>query len=195
MAAFPASVLERSLGYRPGVIVDDSETLEARFRAGDEAALRDVYDRFGSLVFSYCRRTVGADDAADVAQEVFLAAWQSRDRYRPDSGALGAWLIGISRYKVLANLRKRRPEGTPAPIDLRTAGVEDELATRLLVNDALAALPERPRAILELAFFEDLTHEQIAARTQVPIGTVKSDIRRGLLRLRAGLEGGTDDRR
>src|SRR4051812_1051006 len=70
---------------------------EARWAAGDDDAFRDVYELCGSLVYSFCKRTLGPENAADATQEVFLAAWRSRDRYRPESGSLAGWLTGIAR--------------------------------------------------------------------------------------------------
>ena len=169
-------------------------SLVAGFVAGDETALKCLYDAHSRLVHSYCRRVVGADHAADVTQEVFLAAWRSRDRYRPDAGTFTGWLMGIARFKAIdaTRARARRPDtsddeaGVDVPV---SAGEADDLALRMLLTDALQQLPERARQMVELAFFEDLTHTEIAERTDQPLGTVKSDIRRGLERLRSHLEG------
>ena len=110
------------------------------------------------------------------------------------SPARAGWLVGIARNKVIDHLRAqgRRPStvGTPSsdlPIALTEAEVEG-LADRLLLADALAQLPDRPKRLIELAFFEQLTHPEIAERCDLPIGTVKSDIRRGLARMRRHLE-------
>lgn len=173
--------------------------LERRFATGDDATLRLAYDEYGTLVHGLCRRAVGDAHAADVAQEVWVAAWQARATYRAGSGSLVGWLVGITRHKCVDHLR--RLGRTPVPVADRriaangTAVAEDDraavdrVAERLLVADALRRLAPRPRAIVELAFWSDLTHEQIAERTGVPLGTVKSDIRRGLRRLRRQLEG------
>ncbi len=169
------------------------EEIVAGFMAGDDRALKALYDSQSRLVHSYCRRVVGPDLAADVTQEVFLAAWRSRDRYRPESGSLTGWLMGIARFKAIdaTRARARRPD----PVDEMAAeqgapsGELEDMALRMLLTDALQQLPERARHMVELAFFEDLTHTEIAERTQQPLGTVKSDIRRGLERLRRHLEG------
>lgn len=174
------------------IALDD--TVVDGFMAGDEAALAELYDATSRLVFSFCRRSVGHDHAADVTQEVYVAAWRSRDRYRPDLGSITGWVMGIARFKSIDALRKlgRRPledelaepgdQGSPAE------GIES-MAQRMLVAEALTQLPERPRRMVELAFYDDLTHAEISERTGVPLGTVKSDIRRGLERLRRHLEG------
>jgi RNA polymerase sigma factor (sigma-70 family) len=172
--------------------VDD---VEASFVAGDPDALRRAYDTHGRLVYTLCRRSLGADVARDVTQEVFAAGWFARRQYDPSRGSLGGWLVGIARNKIVDHLRaqSRRPSITEAPpgglpaVALTVAEV-DALADRLLLADALAQLPERPKRLIELAFFEQLTHPEIAERCELPIGTVKSDIRRGLARMRRHLE-------
>lgn len=178
--------------------VDERGVAEA-FRRGDDAALRAAYDRWGALVYSFCRRTLVDPLAAeDAAQETFVAAWRSRERFDPERGSLPGWLMGIARYKALDNQRRLarapRPVGDQqvASADDAVPGELDRLSDRLLLADALERLPERARVMIELAFFEDLTHAQIAERCGVPLGTVKSDIRRGLERLRRHLDGGVD---
>jgi RNA polymerase sigma-70 factor (ECF subfamily) len=175
------------------VALGEDEQLARAFADGADDALRQVYERHGSLVYSYCRRAVGADLAADAAQEVFLAAWRSRQHFDPDRGSLAGWLMGIARFKVVDQMRARGRQPVPSehppepasglPTDL------DRVADRMLVDGALAQLPERVRGVLELAFLGDHTHAEIAEKTGIPLGTVKSDIRRGLARLRAELEG------
>ncbi len=169
------------------------------FCAGDPGALKAAYDVHGALVYTLCRRSLGAELAADVTQEVFLAAWASHHRFDPDRGPLAAWLVTIAKNKVIDThrARARRPseamwddQQTPARLTTKEADV-DNLADRLLLATALGELPERSRQMIELAFYEDLTHGEIAGRTGVPLGTVKSDIRRALERLRRGL--GRDD--
>ena len=173
---------------------DSGTTLEARFCSGDESAMEAVYRQHGSLVYSLCRRTLGPENAADTTQEVFFAAWKSRERYDPGSGSLAGWLVGIARFKIIDFYRVERrnplaPETTQAlDVGVESAGVE-EMAQRMVIAEALKSLPERSRRLVEHAFFDDLTHNQIAERYGLPLGTVKSDIRRGLERLRRHLEG------
>lgn len=166
--------------------------------SGSEVGLRLAYDAHGSLVHTFCRRAL-PDRAADLTQEVFLAAWRSRDRFDPAKGPLQAWLIGIARNKIVDALRKSGRQvpraddrdGTQmVSLSDRVAEV-DSLADRLLLTEALADLSDRSRLVVEMAFYEDLTHAQIADRTGLPLGTVKSDIRRGLARLRRNLEKGS----
>jgi RNA polymerase sigma-70 factor (ECF subfamily) len=181
---------------------DPADLVAEAFERGDERALRSAYDRYGPLVYSFCRRSLVDEEAAkDVTQETFVAAWRSRDRFDRGRGSLASWLLGIARFKVLDEYRSdaRRP----APVDEvdgagprafeRGSGppeAADALADRLLLGDALASLPDRPRGVIELAFYQDLTQQQIADKLGLPLGTVKSDLRRGLQRLRRQLEGG-----
>ena len=172
--------------------------LEASFVAGEDDALRRAYGAHGALVYTLCRRSLGADAAGDITQEVFASAWFARGQYDPSRGSLAGWLVGITRHKILDYLRaqsRRPPSGQPSSpaisagaSPLAPAEVE-HLADRLLLADAMAHLPTRSKRMIELAFFEDLTHPEIAVRCDLPIGTVKSDIRRGLARLRRHLEG------
>jgi RNA polymerase sigma-70 factor (ECF subfamily) len=205
---------ERSAPASSGPVVmhpgasQDAEPIEDpvldAFAAGDQSALRELYDRHGTLVHSFCRRSLGAERAADATQEVFLAAWRSRARYRRESGTMAGWLLGIARYKVIDVLRADGRAPMPMDTQEHDPGAEaggdpvggdgdlGRIAERMLLADAIDSLPERGRQMVRLAFYEDLTHTQIAARCDVPLGTVKSDIRRSLLRLREHLEGFDD---
>lgn len=185
-----------------------TDTVEDRFAAGHDDALAEVYQAHSRLVYSYCARTVGADRAADVTQEVFVAAWRSRARYRPDAGSLAGWLVGIARFKVIDALRVAGR--TAQPVDTSdgvapTTGAPasaggaaspavdpDAVAERLVLDDALDSLPERVRTVIRHSFYDDWTHTQISERLNLPMGTVKSDIRRGLERLRRHLDGFDD---
>ena len=166
--------------------------VESAFVRGDEDALRLAYDEYGRLVYSFCARSLDSERAKDVTQEVFLSAWRARERYNPEKGRLGAWLMGIARNRVIDNVRsekrhsdRRADEDT---IELSTEAEVDKTSDKMLVADALKELPERSREVIMLAYFHDLTHPQIAERTNIPLGTVKSDIRRGLQRIRRHLE-------
>lgn len=196
----PAAIarIRPTRGYRYEVVADADEAVTHAWVAGDQAALRLAFDQFGSLIFTYCVRRLGdRDAAADCAQEVFISAWRSRDRYDPSLGSLAAWLTGIARYRVID--AQRRAGSTPEPQDPASSstvadpGAEadtDQLGDRLLVARAIETLPPRVQQVVSLAFYSDLTHTEIAQRLDLPLGTVKSDIRRALQRLRPHLEGG-----
>jgi RNA polymerase sigma-70 factor (ECF subfamily) len=169
--------------------------LAEAFRGGDPVALRQIYDRFGGAVFHLAVRTLGSGaDAEDVTQTTFVAAWQGRETFDPDRGSLLGWLLAIARRKVVDRLRAAARENRvadavralPTPRDPDAA--PERVVDRLVMAEELAMLPAEQRRVLELAFYDDLTHQQIATVTALPLGTVKSHIRRGMSRLRQRLE-------
>ena len=172
------------------------DTLDARFRGGSRDGVRLVYDRYGAMVYTLARRSLGtAADAEDGTQQVFVAAWRSRERFDPDRASLGAWLAGITRHAIADahERRSREHRSAHAALSADVESVAENPASRVvdqvLVTQALAELGSPQRELLELAFFGDLTHSQIAQRTGLPLGTVKSHISRGLRRLRTQMEG------
>lgn len=178
-------------------------TVAERFAAGDPDALREAYDAWGGTVHRFATRMLPTRaDADDLTQQVFIEAWNARERYDPRRGALPAWLLGIARHRAVDRLRAgaRRPE-EPEGVNHDSGALDAELeriADRLTLGAALRGLPRSQREALELAFYEGLSHGEVAERMDVPLGTVKSHIRRGLDRLRRALEeetaGGTPRR-
>lgn len=173
----------------------ESGVLEETFVRGDNQALAQAYERFGGLVYAVAARALGnADDAADVVQQVFVAAWRSRERYDPGKAKLSSWLLGITRHKVADQYAARARAGRIADRVAATQdgrGYEspvDGLADRFMLAEELARLGDPQQEIMRLAFFDDLTHVQIAGHLGLPLGTVKSHIRRSLQRLRHRLE-------
>jgi RNA polymerase sigma-70 factor (ECF subfamily) len=165
--------------------------LAEHFRGGDEHALRMAYDRYGGAVLHLALRTLGnRADAEDVTQATFVAAWQGRETFDPDRGGMLGWLLGIARRKAVDRLRSAAREARVAeavralPEPAAPGETPERILDRLVVADELAQLPAEQRRTLELAFYDDLTHPQIAAVTGLPLGTVKSHIRRGMANLR-----------
>jgi RNA polymerase sigma-70 factor (ECF subfamily) len=183
---------------RGGQEPDDRE-IGRRFAAGEEQALAWAYERWAGQVHGMAVRAFGpGPDAEDVTQQTFVSAWTGRAGYRPEKGPLPAWLVGVARHKIAdtwARRDKERRQTEAAMSEMHsnpsgpvTAGVDTAVADRVLLLDELDLLGQPQRGIIELAFFEDLTHAQIATRTGLPLGTVKSHIRRTLERLRTRLE-------
>lgn len=167
--------------------------LDLAFATG-HADLREVYEAHGGLVYSICRRALDEHAANDVTQEVFVSAWKARDQYDPERGALGAWLVGITKRRIIDHLRSERRHAdrrADEQADRTDPDSETDLGRtidRMVVADAMRSLPERARQVITLAYVEGLTHHEITDRTGLPLGTVKSDIRRGLSRIRECLE-------
>lgn len=175
--------------------LDDAAAVSLRFVEGDERALAEIYGQWSSLVYSLALRSLGdATDAEDVTQKVFVSAWQSRSRFDPERASLSAWLVGITRHTIAdtheARTRQRVLTEQVASVtgDESVAAPEVDLADRLVIADEMARLDPVPRAVVRLAFFDDLTHVQIAERLGIPVGTVKSHIKRSLNKLRGRLE-------
>lgn len=171
----------------------DPAGLDEAFAAG-RADLKLAYEAHGSLVYNICRKALDEQAAREVTQDVFLSAWRGRDQFDPNLGTLAGWLVGITKRRIIDHLRSERRHADRRSAEL-TEAVDDSAETqvvlaaeRIVLTEALRQLPERTREIIELAYLQDLTHHDIAERTGVPLGTVKSDIRRGLLRIRDHME-------
>ena len=184
------------------------QTAMGRMAGGDAAALAEFYDRHARPVYSLALRILqDAAEAEDIVQEVFAQAWRQASKYDARRGAPAAWLLTMTRSRAIDRLRARRvrPEltGGPPAVDGRArqdySDVADSRAlpdAQLLsaeqvarVRQALSDLPMLQRVALELAFYEGLTHVEIAERLEQPLGTVKTRIRVAMLRLRDALAG------
>ena len=171
--------------------MSSDDELAERLRAGDEKALRTAYDRHGASVLYLAQRMLGnRADAEDVTQLTFVAAWSGRDTFDPGRGTILSWLLGIARRKAVDRMRSAARDDRVTET-VRTQLTEpgapetpERIVDRIVVADELGRLPDEQRRTLELAFFDDLTHPQIAAVTGLPLGTVKSHIRRGMASLR-----------
>ncbi len=162
------------------------------FAEGREESLADAFRHWSGLVFTLALRSLGdRADAEDVTQQVFVSAWRGRATFDPATGELGAWLTGITRHRIADRLaaRSRDHRNAEAAAGLAQPAtapeqVDDDVVDRVLLADELAKLDDPRRTILRLAFYEDRTYPQIAEQLALPLGTVKSHVRRGLLQLR-----------
>lgn len=173
---------------------DDDRALAKAFASGDERALRQAYDRWGGLVHAFCLRSLTSRaDAEEAAAQVFVNAWRGRGGFDVERGSLAGWLLGIARRVVVdvhrAAAREDAVREAVAALRVEPEPARDDvLVDRLLVADALAQLRPEQRRAVALVFYDGLTHEQVAGTMGLPLGTVKSHIRRGLAVLRRRLE-------
>ena len=198
-------LLAAALAFRPGSAgtdVDDEEDLRL-LAAGDGDAAARLYDRHARAVYSLALRIVNDEgDAEDVVQEVFAQAWRQAARYDASRGVVGAWLLMMTRSRAIDKLRsaRARPDSRavddPRVIDEMPAVLRDapsriiDAENARLAQRALAELPLLQRLVIELAYYEGLTQREIADRLEQPLGTVKSRLRLGLLKLRDALAEG-----
>jgi RNA polymerase sigma-70 factor, ECF subfamily len=179
---------------------ESSAALLAAIAAGDRDAFSRFYDLTASMAFGLIRRVLrDPEAAAEVLQEVFWQVWQDAPRYDPTRGTPEAWLVMRAKTRAIDRLRsiRRRDRTFVAPVDESVAQRSPDQAPnpavaaedRSLIQTALAQLPEPQRRVIELAFFEGLTHSEIATRLGEPLGTVKTRARLGLDRLRGVLGG------
>lgn len=177
--------------------MDDEEERElcGRFAAGEERALEQIYRRWSPIVFTLALRVLGdRGDAEDVTQKTFVSAWTSRASYDPTKGRLSTWLVTIARRRIADTLDARRrvrelqEKLQRFAVTEATNSAELDLGDRLLLADEIERLEPDAQRVVRLAFYDDLTHQQIATRLDMPLGTVKSHIRRSLTRLRDRLE-------
>ncbi|WP_205707055.1 sigma-70 family RNA polymerase sigma factor [Kineococcus vitellinus] len=195
----PAAGVPMADGVPPsGLGGAGDEQVAAALVAGDERALAEAFARWAPLVHGVARRRLAPEDAQDVVQAVFVAAWRSRERFDPARASLPAWLVGIARHRTADVLAAR--SRTEVPTDPGGFGdgpgggfggshdPHELAAERIVLLDEVEHLDEPQRTLVRLAFFEELTHGEIAERTDLPLGTVKSHLRRSLRRLRARLE-------
>ena len=155
--------------------------------------MAQLYDRYSPIVYSVALRVLGdAGAAEDVLQDVFIQLWKNPGLFDSSRGNLGAWLSVIARNRAIDALRKRRPESEIAEVIVSVqpdlAGDAERSRAMEKVRGALGAMPSAQRIALELAYFEGLTHTEIAAKTGEPLGTVKTRIRAGLLQLRKAFQ-------
>jgi RNA polymerase sigma factor (sigma-70 family) len=170
---------------------ETDEGLVARLARGDEDALRLLHQRYAALVFTVAARFVDAAAAEEVVQDVFVTLWKKHETFDPARGAFKGWIVQIARRRALNELRRRQGRGSQsdeALAELPDEALEPDEAQwlahrRAVIRAAVDALPVAQRQALSLAYFDDLTHEQIASVLRTPIGTTKTRIRLALKRL------------
>jgi len=174
---------------------DTDPALVARIEARDADALALLYDRHSARLMGLAQRILGVSgEAEEVLQEVFLFVWRSAHTFDAARGSVLAWLLVATRSRAIDRLRARRPASrgelkrlddvpeTASPLDVESDSVSREWEA--VCRAAIGELPAEQRRVLELAYFEGLTHVEIAERTSTPLGTVKTRVRLGLMKLR-----------
>lgn len=167
-------------------------------RTGEPSALGSLYDRYGSLVYRLALKILtSSQEAEDLTQEIFLNLWHNQT-YNPDRGSLSSYLTTLTRSRAIDKLRSRTTQGkflqrwsqamttaTPPPSPFDLADLHQR-ATE--VQQALTQLTDKQRQVLEMAYYEGLSQSEIAAQLNIPLGTIKSWSRQGLLQLRKTLK-------
>jgi RNA polymerase sigma-70 factor (ECF subfamily) len=180
--------------------------LVARAAAGDGRAMTDLYDRYGSVLYTVAYRVVGQRaDAEEVVVEAFAQAWREAARFEAGRGSVAAWLTMIARSRALdlVRARSRRDRLAANAANAAASGLDGGSATpdhgaspadraedderRRVVRQAMDGLSPAQRQAIELAFFEGLSQSEIAARLNEPLGTVKTRVRLGMQKLRESL--------
>ncbi len=201
----------RSIGRGSGRLIErDDEQVLHSIAQQDPDALVMLYDRYGRLAFGLAFRILGdAATAEEVVQDAFMSVWRKADSFNPERGNIRGWLLSIVHNRAIDLLRgrygRRRGDVDFDALEPVLTGTDlwSDVARGLQAESVRAAvetLPEEQRSAIELAFFEGLTHQEIADRTGLPLGTIKSRLRLGLRKLHNelavaasdGIDGGAD---
>ena len=176
------------------------EALMARLTRGDDDALAPLHDRYAGLVCGLVARSLDRTSAEEITQDVFVTIWRKADAFDPDRGPFRPWLLLIAQSRMRNELRRlgRRPQCVPDPAEMQLGAAPDNAPLpeeeswrrdlRAAVVTAVAALPPPQREAIRLAYFAEMTQLQVAARLDLPLGTVKTRLRAGKQRLRLSLQ-------
>lgn len=177
----------------PTASSDDDSILLGLVQKGDERAMASIFDRYSKVVYSVALRVLrDPSGAEDVLQEIFMQIWRNPDTFIATRGSLGGWLAVVSRNRSIDALRRRRPTDSieemqfASPYNLANEAEQNSLMEK--ARGAIQLLPQEQRKTIEMAFFDGLTHAEIAEMTGDPLGTVKTRIRSGLTTLRKAFQ-------
>jgi RNA polymerase sigma-70 factor (ECF subfamily) len=176
-----------------GQIIPADLTIVTGLKAGDQGAMADLYDRYSSVVYAVALRVLGDTGAAeDVLQEVFLQLWRNPGAFNAARGSLASWLAVVTRNRAIDSLRKRHPETDIEDVVLSVApdlaGAAELARAAEKVRGVMGSMAPAQRSALELAYWEGMSHSEIAAKTGEPLGTIKTRIRAGLIALRKAFQ-------
>jgi RNA polymerase sigma-70 factor (ECF subfamily) len=184
---------ETGVQNMPQPSTEDDSSLLALVQSGNEQAMASLFDRYSKVVYSVALRVLrDPASAEDVLQEVFMQIWRNPDSFTAARGSLGGWLSIVSRNRSIDTLRRKRPSTNVDDIPLASSfNLADEAERNSLMERArgvIHKLPAEQRKTLEMAFFDGLTHSEIAEMTGDTLGTVKTRIRSALLTLRKAFQ-------
>jgi RNA polymerase sigma-70 factor (ECF subfamily) len=189
----PMGSVPRSPDRTSRVSEHQDSALLSLVQTGDQSAMSAIFDQYAPLVYSVALRVLrDPGEAEDIMQEIFVQLWKNPGAFVSGRGSLGAWLVVVARNRSIDILRRRRPSDPielfdlPAPTDLASEAERSILMVK--VREALQKLPGEQQQSLEMAFFDGLTHSEIAEKTGDPLGTVKTRIRLGLISVRKALQ-------
>ena len=177
----------------PPPTTQDDASLLVLVQRGDEQAMAALFDRYSKVVYSVALRVLrDPSSAEDVLQEIFMQIWRQPDSFIATRGSLGGWLAVVSRNRSIDQLRRKKPTDSVDDVALASPyNLADEAERNSMMEKARSAivlLPKEQRKTLEMAFFDGLTHSEIAEMTGDPLGTVKTRIRSALLTLRKAFQ-------
>jgi RNA polymerase sigma-70 factor (ECF subfamily) len=164
-----------------------------RVRARDREAMAEIFDRYSGMVYSIALRVLADQGhAEDIMQDVFIKLWSEPDKFVEGRGSLCGWLAVMARHRAIDLLRRRKPtddvETVVLPSMINVASIIERNTIMEKVRGVLKGLPQEQQMLVELAFFEGLSHTEIAAKTGDPLGTVKTRIRSILIHLRKAFQ-------
>lgn len=197
---FVWSLAAKSSGQRSALMrIDDSGMTEVveekpilqRMAEGDAGAVKDCFDRYGKLVWSVVYRFCPVPgDREDAVQEIFLEVWRSASRYQQRIASEGTFITMIARRRMIDRLRKHKRQPGLSDIDdvaesnFEIPAAGEDNAELVNVNRALSVLTADQQKVIRLSVLQGYSHGEIAEKTGIPVGTVKTHIRRGLMRVR-----------
>ena len=170
----------------------DQELID-RIKEKDKDALREIYSRFSQTVYNLAYRMLrDREDSEEVVQEIFLQVWNKADTYERGRGAVSTWIINIARSRSIDRLRKLGYRDKNTELDEERLNsttdfsriIEDREEKTSVISKALNTLPENQRAVIELVYFEGYTHTEAAQLLKEPVGTIKTRLRLGVIKLK-----------
>ena len=170
----------------------DDFALLSRVRSGDQGAMAALFDRYSGVLYSVALRVLkDPGQAEDIMQDIFIQVWRKPDSFASGRGSLGGWLAVVARNRAIDLLRKRRPSDSVEDVVLAsktdTASEAERNVLMEKVRVVMAELPPDQKTSVELAYFDGMSHTEIAEKTGEPLGTVKTRIRLAMMTLRKAL--------